>query len=208
MVLDIGGSVGALHVLVDDGWVGRELFLATDDPGFSVHTGVWLRHLAGEHVASALFAALEEGTYRVLGDDGATVATVRVAGGEVAEIDLTARGRRCSGRHGAMTVAGGDSSPPRTWQWVEPVVPPQQAGPRAQHGVEEVLAVLGRPVDERRRLVEQRRRHRVAAQVDRRVVERGDPPHDLVGVARPAAPGTRPGRAAAACACRSGARRS
>ena len=31
--------------------------------------------------------------------------------------------------------------------------------------------MLGRPVDERRRLVEQRRRHRVAAQVDRRVVE-------------------------------------
>ncbi len=91
MVLDIGGSVGALHVLVDDGWVGRELFLATDDPGFSVHTGVWLRHLAGEHVASALFAGLEEGTYRVLGDDGATVATARVTGGAVAEIDLMAR---------------------------------------------------------------------------------------------------------------------
>ena len=104
MVLDIGGSVGALHVLVDDDWVGRELFLATDDPGFRVHTGVWLRHratsfarsktrsahIAGEHVASALFAALEEGTYRVLGDDGATVAIARVAGGEVAEIDLMA----------------------------------------------------------------------------------------------------------------------
>jgi len=90
MVLDIGGSVGALHVLVGDGWVGRELFLATDDPSYSVHTGVWLRHVDGEHVASALFAALDAGTYRVLGDDGATVTTARVAGGEVAEIDLTA----------------------------------------------------------------------------------------------------------------------
>jgi hypothetical protein len=90
MVVDIGGSVGALHVLVDDGWVGRELFLATDDPRFSVHTGVWLRHVDGEHVASALFAALEAGTYRVLGDDGTTVATVPVAGGTVAEVDLTA----------------------------------------------------------------------------------------------------------------------
>ena len=97
MVLDIGGSVGALHVLVDDAWVGRELFLATDDPAFSVHTGVWLRHtpssrlsLAGEHVASALFAALEHGSYRVLGDDGAALATARVVGGEVTEVDLTA----------------------------------------------------------------------------------------------------------------------
>jgi hypothetical protein len=91
MVLDIGGSIGALHVLVDDGWVGRELFLATDDPSFRVHTGVWLRHVDGEHVASALFAALEAGTYHVLGDDGAAVATALVTGGEVVEIDLMAR---------------------------------------------------------------------------------------------------------------------
>lgn len=90
MVLDIGGSVGALHVLVDDAWVGRELFLATDDPMFSVHTGVWLRHLAGEHVASALFAALEHGSYRVLGTDGDALTTARVIGGEVTEVDLTA----------------------------------------------------------------------------------------------------------------------
>jgi hypothetical protein len=90
MVLDIGGSVGALHVLVDDAWAGRELFLATDDPAVSVHTGVWLRHVDGEHVASALFAALEHGSYRVLGTDGDPVATVRVVGGEVTEVDLTA----------------------------------------------------------------------------------------------------------------------
>jgi hypothetical protein len=104
MVLDIGGTVGALHVLVDDAWVGRELFLATDDPAFSVHTGVWLRHratsfarsktcsahVAGEHIASALFAALEHGSYRVLGTDGDALTTARVVGGEVTEVDLTA----------------------------------------------------------------------------------------------------------------------
>ena len=45
MVLDIGGSVGALHVVLDDEWVGREVFLATDDPTFTVHTGVWVRHV-------------------------------------------------------------------------------------------------------------------------------------------------------------------
>jgi len=86
MVLDIGGSIGAVHVVVDDRWVGRELFLATDDPAFSTHTGVWSRHVDGGHVASALFVAVEEGRYRVLGARGEAVAAVDVRGGEVTEL--------------------------------------------------------------------------------------------------------------------------
>jgi hypothetical protein len=89
MVLDIGGTVGALHVVVDEAWAGRELHLASADPGFDVHTGVWLRDVGGEHVASALFAALDEATYRVVGVDGAVVAEVAVAGGAVTELDLS-----------------------------------------------------------------------------------------------------------------------
>jgi hypothetical protein len=89
MVLDIGGSVGALHVVLDEEWLGRELFLVSDDPAFTTHTGVWLRHVGGEHVVSALFAELEADTYAVLGVDGSTVATVDVVGGEVAEVDLS-----------------------------------------------------------------------------------------------------------------------
>ena len=208
MVLDIGGSVGALHVLVDDGWVGRELFLATDDPAFSVHTGVWLRHVAGEHVASALFAALEEGTYRVLGDDGAHRRRRRAwPAAAVAEIDLIgAIGRRCSGRHGAMTVAGGDSSPPRTWQWTSPwchhsrpVHAHSTASRRSSRclaarstsgvGSSSSVAVTG-----------------WLTQVDRRVVEQRRPAARSRRRWRPAAPGTRPARGGAACACRSGAR--
>ena len=88
MVLDIGGTVGALHVVLDASWVGRELFLATDDPAFSVHTGVWVRHTADGHIASALFPALEQGTYRVLGDDGASWSTATVRGGELTELAL------------------------------------------------------------------------------------------------------------------------
>ena len=94
MVLDIGGSVGALHVLVDDAWVGRELFLATDDPAFSVHTGVWLRHASRGRATSrsALFAALEEGTLpRARRRRRAPSPRRACAGGEVTEIDLTAR---------------------------------------------------------------------------------------------------------------------
>ena len=85
MVLDIGGAIGALHLVLGDDWVGREVFLATDDPAFTVHTGVWLRHGPDGHVASALFAALEAGRYRVLGADGSAVCTVEVRGGEVTE---------------------------------------------------------------------------------------------------------------------------
>jgi hypothetical protein len=98
MVLDIGGSVGALHVVLDDGWLGRELFVATDDPAFTCHTGVWLRHVGGEHVATAMFAELEAGTYRILGADGAAATTVEVRGGEVADADLSAAARVAPGR--------------------------------------------------------------------------------------------------------------
>ena len=87
MVLDIGGSIGAVHVVVDERWVGRELFLATDDPGFSTHTGVWTRHVDGGHVSSALFVAVEEGRYRVVGARGEAVADVDVRGGAVTELN-------------------------------------------------------------------------------------------------------------------------
>lgn len=88
MVLDIGGTVGALHVLLGDAWAGRELFLATDVPARSVHTGVWRRHVGGTHVVSALFGALEAGRYRILGVDGEELCTVDVRGGELIEVDL------------------------------------------------------------------------------------------------------------------------
>jgi hypothetical protein len=93
VVLDIGGSVGALHVVLDEEWLGHELFLATDDPAFTVHTGVWLRHRGGEHVVSALFAELHEGSYRIIGADGAVAATAEVTGGEVTDVDLSAAAR-------------------------------------------------------------------------------------------------------------------
>jgi hypothetical protein len=98
MVLDIGGTVGALHVELDDEWLGHELFLTTDDPAFTTHTGVWLRHVDGEHVVTALFAELEAGTYRILGADGTPAATIEVLGGELVEIDLSAAARVAPGR--------------------------------------------------------------------------------------------------------------
>src|SRR6476620_10792369 len=96
MVLHVGGSVGALHVVLDEEWAGRELFLAAGEPASSTHTGVWLRDVDradGRHVATALFAALEAGTYEILGADGTTVATVEVTGGELTDVDLSAAAR-------------------------------------------------------------------------------------------------------------------
>ena len=87
MVLDIGGSVGALHVVLHDEWAGRELFLAGANPCRSVHTGVWRRDVGGATVATALFASLEEGCYRILDTDRGGGYPVEVRGGELVEVD-------------------------------------------------------------------------------------------------------------------------
>ena len=85
-VLDIGGEVGALNVVLDEQWAGRELYLRNDDPHFSVHTGVWIRHQGGGHVTTALFLSLVEGTYWVLDAAGRDVREVTVRGGELTEL--------------------------------------------------------------------------------------------------------------------------
>jgi hypothetical protein len=97
MVLDIGGSVGALHVVLDDEWAGHELFLASDEPAFVVHTGVWRRHVAGSHVTTALFDALEAGRYRILDVRGCAAYPVEVRGGELVEVDCRLTGAAPAG---------------------------------------------------------------------------------------------------------------
>ncbi len=87
-VLDIGGDVGALNIVLDDDAAGTELHLRTDDPAFSIHTGVWTRHVGARHVTTALFCQLTAGTYWVLDADGRDVRAVDVAGGHLAELDL------------------------------------------------------------------------------------------------------------------------
>ena len=87
-VLDIGGEVGALNMVLDEDWAGRELYLRNDDPHFSVHTGVWTRHQGGGHVTTALFFSLVAGTYWVLDAAGRDVREVEVRGGELTELDL------------------------------------------------------------------------------------------------------------------------
>ena len=97
--LDIGGDIGALAVLLDPAAAGTELHLRADGvAATSVHTGVWTRHQGTAPVTAALFAALTDGTYWVLDDEGADVVAVEVTGGEVVTLDLRLNAARAS-RH-------------------------------------------------------------------------------------------------------------
>ena len=99
-VLDIGGDVGALNVVLDDGAAGGELYLRSDDPAFSIHTGVWTRHLGGGHVTTALFCQLVEGTYWVLDADG--------------DDRAGRRGHGWPARRAGPAIDGGDTGAPLT----------------------------------------------------------------------------------------------
>jgi hypothetical protein len=90
-VLDIGGDVGALVVLLDPDTEGIELHLrAAGETGSTIHTGVWERHQGGGHVTAALFHELTAGTWFVLDDHGDDVTAVTVTGGALATVDLRA----------------------------------------------------------------------------------------------------------------------
>lgn len=90
-MLDIGGDIGALVVLMDDDSAGTELHLRAEH-GPAVHTGVWTRHQGNGHVTAALFCELAAGTYWVLDADGDDVSPVAITGGALTSADLrTAR---------------------------------------------------------------------------------------------------------------------
>jgi ABC-type Zn2+ transport system substrate-binding protein/surface adhesin len=88
VVVDIGGDVGALIVRLDRALLGSELHLRQDGWTHTVHTGVWDRPLGADMVTVAVYPALVEGTYEILGRDGAVRRVVGIEGGQVAELDL------------------------------------------------------------------------------------------------------------------------
>ena len=106
-MLDIGGDIGAMVVVLDPATAGTELHLrSAHDPPIAVHTGVWTRPLGTATVTAAVFAELVEGDYWVLDADGRDVRPVVIAGGALTEIDL----------RGSITVSSGDAArwPTRT----------------------------------------------------------------------------------------------
>lgn len=88
-VLDIGGDIGAMVVLMDPATAGTELHLRSEhDPPIAVHTGVWTRPQGTAMVTAAVFPELVAGNYWVLDADGHDVRAVVIGGGELTEIDL------------------------------------------------------------------------------------------------------------------------
>lgn len=88
-VLDIGGSVGALVVYLDDPTPSGELEARPlGDPGGRFHTGVHPRELFGRTVHIALYPEVEHGTYEILDAQLQPIAVVDVDGGAVSELDL------------------------------------------------------------------------------------------------------------------------
>jgi hypothetical protein len=88
-VLDIGGDIGAMVVLMDVATAGSELFLRSEhEPPIDVHTGVWTRPHGTAMVTAAVFPELVAGRYWVLDGDGNDVRPVVIGGGELTEIDL------------------------------------------------------------------------------------------------------------------------
>ena len=88
-VLDIGGDIGAMIVMLSPEAVGTELHLrSTHEPPVTIHTGVWRRG-SGERVSTtAVFAELVEGCYWVLDGSGRDLRKVEITGGALTSIDL------------------------------------------------------------------------------------------------------------------------
>jgi hypothetical protein len=88
VVLDIGGSVGALIVNAPEAMAGMEIDLAPHDPSVRpVHTAVRPREVSGRTWWAAVWPALHAGTYTFLTPDGSTWTEVVVRGGEVLTVD-------------------------------------------------------------------------------------------------------------------------
>ena len=90
-VLDIGGEIGAMVVLMDPATAGSELHLRSEhEPPIAVHTGVWTRPHGAATVTAAVYPDLVAGRYWVLDATGHDVLPVVIEGGELTEIDLRA----------------------------------------------------------------------------------------------------------------------
>ena len=88
VVLDIGGEIGALVIYTSAGLSGHEIEISrrgADTP--TTHTEVHPRNLAGGSVHAAVFGALEAGDYSLSGPGVLSPVSVRIEGGEVAELD-------------------------------------------------------------------------------------------------------------------------
>lgn len=92
VVLDIGGGIGALIVLLPTALAGTEIEISElGQPPAGVHTGVHLREVAGQTVPTAVFPALPRGSYQLYHPrSGAPWRTATVQGAQACQLDLRA----------------------------------------------------------------------------------------------------------------------
>ncbi len=88
-VLDIGDTIGALVVFLDDQPPGAELYCClTGRLDTRFHTGIHPRNVGADIVDVAVFPSVPEGTYDLLDHDLQPCATITLTGGVVTELDL------------------------------------------------------------------------------------------------------------------------
>ena len=85
-VLDIGGDVGALLVVVGPALDGAEIELYDEHGTYVMHTEVHGREVLGKHQYAGLFPAVRAGSYLLDTTDGSPRERVVVTGGQVARV--------------------------------------------------------------------------------------------------------------------------
>jgi hypothetical protein len=87
-VLDIGGGIGALLVIVPAALLHTEIEVsAAGQPHARTHTGVHERPMAGEQLPIALFPSLDAGTWTLWGSGPCATRTVDIRDGAVTQLD-------------------------------------------------------------------------------------------------------------------------
>ena len=88
VVLEIGGDVGALILRTDPKMHGNEIEISpADDDGLRSHKEVLERSINGEAAFTAVFDGLSGGTYTLWPAGDEPVRGVKVAGGEITQLD-------------------------------------------------------------------------------------------------------------------------
>jgi hypothetical protein len=88
VMVDVGSGAGALVIYTRDELRGQEIEIGPRRRGSNrIHTDVLRRKVAGGYVNAAVFGSLPEGEYRVWHKTLTKPTHVRIAGGEVAELD-------------------------------------------------------------------------------------------------------------------------
>jgi hypothetical protein len=99
LVLDIGGSVGALVLYAEESCLGMEIDLTPVGAPRShhMHTMIRRRRAIDREFIAGVYPELMEGAYTVWGIDGDPLGEVTIRGGEVSEFH-SGDGRASAGR--------------------------------------------------------------------------------------------------------------